>query len=170
MISSYTSLIIDFGGGIRSDEDLKTAFSAGAQKVTAGSIAVTSPELMQKWLAEYGNDKIILGADCTNRKIATNGWTEKSDEDILDFISGYCSKGIKYSICTDVDKDGMMNGPATELYKEILNSVKINLIASGGITTIKDIENVQKAGCEGAIIGKAVYEGKITLKELKRLC
>lgn len=170
LISSKTGLNIDFGGGIRSDEDLKIAFSSGAKQITGGSIAVTSPSLFLEWLAKFGNEKIILGADCIDRKITTNGWAEKSDEDIIGFISAYCSKGVKYSICTDVDKDGMMKGPAKELYKEILSSVKISLIASGGITTIKDIEDLQESGCEGAIIGKAVYEGKITLKELRPLC
>ena len=170
LISSKTGLNIDFGGGIRSDEDLKIAFSSGAKQVTGGSIAVTSPSKFLEWLATFGNEKIILGADCIDRKITTNGWAEKSDEDIIGFISGYCSKGVKYSICTDVDKDGMMKGPAKELYKEILDSVEISLIASGGITSVKDLEDLQESGCEGAIIGKAVYEGKITLKELRTLC
>ncbi len=170
LISSKTDLNIDFGGGIRSDEDIKIAFSSGARQVTGGSVAVASPSVFLEWLATYGNERIILGADCINRKIATNGWSEKSDEDILSFISGYWTKGVKYTICTDVDKDGMMKGPATDLYKEILNSVSISLIASGGITSVKDIEDLKESGCEGAIIGKAVYEGKITLKELRRLC
>jgi phosphoribosylformimino-5-aminoimidazole carboxamide ribotide isomerase len=167
-ISSGTSLIIDFGGGIRSDEDLKIAFNSGANQVTAGSIAITSPSLVQSWISRYGNEKIILGADCINRKVATDGWTEKSDEDIIDFISYYSSRGIKYSICTDIDKDGMMRGPSKELYADILKSVKINLIASGGITSLEDLEEIRLTGCEGAIIGKAVYEGKITLKDLEK--
>lgn len=170
VISSKTGLNIDFGGGIRSDEDLKIAFSSGAKQVTGGSVAITSPSKFLEWLSTFGNEKIILGADCIDRKVMTNGWTEKSEEDIISFISGYYSKGVRYSICTDVDKDGMMAGPATELYKEILNSVKIGLIASGGITSLKDIEDLRVSGCEGAIIGKAVYEGKITLKELSGKC
>lgn len=169
-IASKTSLTIDFGGGIRSELDLKIAFSSGARQVTAGSIAVSSPALFLEWLDRFTSEKIILGADCINRKITTAGWTEKSEEDVLGFISLYSSKGVKYSVCTDVDKDGMMMGPATELYQEILNAVKINLIASGGISSIKDIEDVRSAGCEGAIIGKAIYEGKIKLKELREIC
>jgi phosphoribosylformimino-5-aminoimidazole carboxamide ribotide isomerase len=169
-IASKTSLTIDFGGGIRSELDLKIAFSSGARQVTAGSIAVSSPSVFLEWIDRFTSEKIILGADCINRKITTAGWTERSEEDVLGFISLYSSKGVKYSICTDVDKDGMMMGPATELYKEILNAVKINLIASGGISSIKDIEDVRSAGCEGAIIGKAIYEGKIKLKELREIC
>jgi phosphoribosylformimino-5-aminoimidazole carboxamide ribotide isomerase len=169
-ISLKTDLIIDFGGGIRSDEDLKIAFSSGASQVTGGSIAVSSPSSFLEWINKYGNEKIILGADCKNRKITTEGWTEKSEEDVIDFISGYCSKGLLYSVCTDVDKDGMMNGPATELYRDILRKTNLNLIASGGISSIKDIEDVKDAGCEGVIIGKAVYEGRIKLKELRDLC
>ena len=169
-ISSKTGLTIDFGGGLRSDEDLKIAFSSGASQVTGGSIALSSPSIFLDWIKKYGNEKIILGADCKDRKIATEGWTEKSEEDIIPFISGYCSKGLLYTICTDVDKDGMLKGPATELYREILGNTKINLIASGGISSISDIEDVKEAGCEGVIIGKAIYEGKIKLKELRDIC
>jgi phosphoribosylformimino-5-aminoimidazole carboxamide ribotide isomerase len=169
-IASRTSLIIDFGGGIRSDHDLKIAFASGAQKVTAGSVAVTSPEKVINWLSGYGNEKIILGADSVNRKIAVNGWKEKSDEDLIPFIKRYSLRGMKYTICTDVDKDGAMTGPATDLYREILGEVKIELIASGGISSLKDIREVKEAGCEGVIIGKAIYEGKIKLKELRDLC
>ena len=170
LIAARTELNIDFGGGLRSDEDLKIAFDSGAKQITGGSIAITSPGKFLEWLAVYGNERIILGADCKNRKIATDGWAEESEEDVLSFIEGYSSKGILYTICTDVDKDGMLKGPATELYREILGSVKVNLIASGGITTMKDIEDLVEAGCEGAIIGKAVYEGKLTLKDLGKLC
>lgn len=169
-ISAKTGLNIDFGGGLRSDEDLKIAFNSGARQITGGSIAIALPSKFLEWLSVYGSEKIILGADCKDRKIATEGWAEGSEEDVINFIAGYCSKGISFTICTDVDKDGMLKGPSTELYKEILSSVKVNLIASGGITTMKDIEELIEAGCEGAIIGKAVYEGKITLNELGRLC
>jgi phosphoribosylformimino-5-aminoimidazole carboxamide ribotide isomerase len=169
-IASKTSLTIDFGGGIRSENDLKIAFSSGARQVTAGSIAVSSPSLFLEWLGRYTSDRIILGADCITRKIATNGWTEKSEMDVLDFMADYASKGVEYSVCTDVDKDGLMMGPSTELYKEILKAVRINLIASGGISSIKDIEDVKATGCEGTIIGKAIYEGKIKLKELRKIC
>jgi phosphoribosylformimino-5-aminoimidazole carboxamide ribotide isomerase len=169
-ISAKTTLRIDFGGGIRSWEDIKIAFSSGAHQVTGGSIAVNAPELFLEWLTRFGNEKIILGADFIDRKIVTGGWTEKSDEDIIRFITGYSARGIKYVICTDVDKDGMLMGPATELYREILGSVSVNLIASGGITSLKDIEDVRTSGCKGAIIGKAMYEGKIKLKDLRDLC
>jgi len=169
-ISARTDLSIDFGGGIRSDEDIRTAFGSGAKQVTAGTIAVTDPELVLKWLSGYGNDKIIIGADCKDRKIKTGGWTENTEEDVIDFISRYYKKGAKYTICTDIDRDGMMTGPAADLYKEILMAVKINLIASGGISTIKDLEAMKDTGCEGVIIGKAIYEGKIKLKELRDIC
>ncbi|MGD0755133.1 MAG: 1-(5-phosphoribosyl)-5-[(5-phosphoribosylamino)methylideneamino]imidazole-4-carboxamide isomerase [Bacteroidales bacterium] len=169
-IAWKTKLKIDFGGGLRSYEDLITVFNAGARQVTAGSIAVTDPHLFIEWLSKLGQEKLILGADCIDRKVSTGGWLENSDKEIISFISDYKSKGVKYTICTDIKKDGMLLGPSTALYKEILNAVKINLIASGGISSIKDIENVKEVGCEGVIIGKAVYERKITLKELGNLC
>jgi phosphoribosylformimino-5-aminoimidazole carboxamide ribotide isomerase len=169
-ITSKTNLKIDLGGGIRSDQDLRIAFASGARQVTAGSIAVTSPDIVLHWLSKYGNQMIILGADAVNRKIVINGWQKESDEDVVSFIKGFWSKGIKYAICTDVDRDGMMQGPAAGLYREILSSVKVSLIASGGISTIKDIEEINSAGCEGVIVGKAIYEGKIQLKELRDLC
>jgi phosphoribosylformimino-5-aminoimidazole carboxamide ribotide isomerase len=158
-IAGKTNLKIDFGGGLRLYEDLITVFNAGARQVTAGSIAVTDPHLFLEWLT-----------DCIDRKVSTGGWAETSDKDIISFISDYRSKGVKYTICTDIKKDGMLQGPSTALYKEILDKVKINLIASGGITSIKDLEDLREGGCDGAIIGKAVYEGKITLKELGRQC
>jgi phosphoribosylformimino-5-aminoimidazole carboxamide ribotide isomerase len=169
-ISAKTKLKIDFGGGIRTEEDINIAFSSGAQQVTGGSIAVSSPALFMDWLTRFGNEKIILGADFINRKIVTSGWLEKSEEDIISFIAGYAEKGVRYTICTDVDKDGMLMGPSTVLYKEVLESVNINLIASGGITSLQDIEDLSTSGCEGSIIGKAVYEGKIKLKDLRDLC
>jgi phosphoribosylformimino-5-aminoimidazole carboxamide ribotide isomerase len=169
-IAWKTKLRIDFGGGLRTYDDLMTAFNAGARQVTAGSTAVLAPRLFIDWLSKLGQEKLILGADCIDRKVSTGGWLENSDKEIISFISDYKSKGVKYTICTDIKKDGMLQGPSTELYKEILDSVKINLIASGGISSLKDIEEVRIAGCEGVIIGKAVYEGKITLKELGKLC
>jgi phosphoribosylformimino-5-aminoimidazole carboxamide ribotide isomerase len=169
-IAWKTNLKIDFGGGLRSYEDLLTIFNAGARQVTAGSIAVTEPNLFREWLRQLGQEKLILGADCTNRKVSTGGWTENSDKDVISFISGYKSDGVKYTICTDIEKDGMLQGPSIDLYKEILKTVDISLIASGGISSLKDIEDLREAGCEGAIIGKAVYEGKITLKELGKQC
>ena len=169
-ISGNTNLIIDFGGGVRSDDDLRTLFDSGAEQVTAGSIAVTDQDLFMKWLTVYGPEKLILGADYKNRMVATSGWLENSDNDIISFLSEYCKKGVKYAICTDIERDGMLKGPATELYGEIIEKVKINLIASGGVTSLKDIKDIRSAGCEGVIIGKAVYEGLITLKELGKLC
>lgn len=169
-ISTRTSLIIDFGGGIRSDKDINIAFKSGASQVTCGSISVTNRPLVLEWLGKWGPDKIILGADSVNRKIATDGWTEKTGLDIIDFIAGYRSAGIKYAICTDIEKDGMLSGPSTELYKEILEIEGINLVASGGISSIGQIEELIEAGCEGAIIGKALYEGLLNLNDLVKLC
>lgn len=169
-IAWKTKLKIDFGGGLRSYDDLLTVFNAGARQVTLGSIAVTNPNLFMECIAKLGQEKIILGADCVDRKVITGGWLESSDKDVISFISDFRSKGVKYTICTDIKKDGMLKGPSTELYKEILNSIKINLIASGGITTVKDLDNLREAGCEGAIIGKAVYEGKLSLKIIGEQC
>jgi phosphoribosylformimino-5-aminoimidazole carboxamide ribotide isomerase len=169
-ISAGTSLKIDFGGGIRSDDDLHIVFSSGARQVTCGSIAVSSQPLVLEWLSKWGREKIMLGADSVSRKIATEGWAESSDSDIVKFITEYRSKGIKYAVCTDIDKDGMLKGPSVDLYKEILKIPGLKLIASGGITSIKDIDELSLIGCEGAIIGKALYEGILDLKEISRLC
>jgi phosphoribosylformimino-5-aminoimidazole carboxamide ribotide isomerase len=169
-IAWKTKLKIDFGGGLRSYEDVITVFNAGARQVTVGSIAVTDRHLFMEWLTKLGQEKLILGADCIDRKVSTGGWLENSDEEIISFISEYKSRGVKYAICTDIKKDGMLKGPSTTLYKEILDTVKINLIASGGISSVRDIEDVRQAGCEGVIIGKAVYEGKIGLNELGKIC
>ena len=169
-IAWKTKLKIDFGGGLRSYEDLITVINAGARQVTAGSIAVTNPDIFVEWLTKLGQEKLILGADCIDKKVSTGGWQDSSDKEIVSFISDYRSKGVKYTICTDIKKDGMLQGPSTALYKEILGAVKINLIASGGISSLKDIGEVEKAGCEGVIIGKAVYEGKISLNDLGKLC
>lgn len=170
-ISAGTSLKIDFGGGIRSFDDLSTAFNCGANQVTCGSISVTDPVLFLEWLAIWGQERIILGADSIDSKIAIQGWMENSDNDTVDFIRKYREKGIKYTICTDITKDGMLEGPSFGLYKEILNSVEgLSLIASGGISSIRDIEKLSETGCEGVIIGKALYEGKLTLGNLKKLC
>ncbi len=169
-IAVKTNLKIDFGGGIKSDNDVRIAFESGANQITGGSIAVRNPQMFIKWLETYGNDKIILGADVKNRKISTNGWQKTDNIDIIDFIKDYENKGVKYVICTDISKDGMLQGPSTKLYSEILENSNVSLIASGGVTSIDDLITLQKAGCEGAIIGKAIYEGKIDLKELKKLC
>jgi len=169
-ISSGTSLEIDFGGGIRSEEDMNIAFGSGARQVTCGSISLTNQPVVLQWLKIWGSDKIILGADSVNHRIMTEGWVESSDSDIIKFITDYRAEGIKYTICTDVEKDGMLEGPSIELYKEVLEIPGLNLIASGGISSVKDIEVLSRIGCEGAIIGKAIYEGILDLKEISRLC
>ncbi|APU70211.1 1-(5-phosphoribosyl)-5-[(5-phosphoribosylamino)methylideneamino]imidazole-4-carboxamide isomerase [Christiangramia flava] len=167
-ITSKTSLKIDFGGGLKSDDDLRIAFESGASQVTGGSIAVRQPELFRKWLQKYGNEKIILGADCINRKIAVSGWTENSEDDVLDFIKAYEAEGAKYVICTDISKDGMLAGPSFVLYEELLQETEtIKLIASGGISEFEELPKLQELGCEGVIIGKAIYENRITLKQLE---
>lgn len=165
-IATNTSLKIDFGGGIKSDDDARIAFENGASQITGGSIAIENPTLFAKWLKEYGADKIILGADSKNRKIAIHGWQTNSEVDVLDFISEKERLGVKYVICTDIDKDGMLQGVSEKLYKEILENSNVNLIASGGVSSIDDLIIAKQIGCEGAIIGKAIYEGKISMKEL----
>lgn len=169
-ITSNTNLKVDFGGGLRTDEDLHIAFEAGASQVTGGSIAVKQPETFENWLSKYGTEKIILGADCKNRKIATNGWLDTSEMDVIEFIQAYEQKGISQVICTDISKDGMLAGPAIELYREILTDCRVALVASGGATTLEDLEQLKAIGCSGAIIGKALYENKITLKQIESLC
>lgn len=169
-IAGNTSLKVDFSGGIRSDSDLRTAFSCGASQVTCGSIAVTQPALFLKWLAEYGTEKIILGADFRQRKVATAGWLSDSETDIITFLQNYRSEGIVYAMCTDIEKDGMLGGPSVDIYREIVAIEGLSLIASGGITSAADLMTLRETGCEGAIIGKAIYEGKISLKELAELC
>lgn len=166
-ITSKTNLKIDFGGGLKTDEDLHIAFSSGAKQITGGSIAVKDPEIFEGWINTYGGVKIILGADCNNEKIAVSGWQEASNMEVIPFIKDYESKGVKYVICTDIAKDGMLEGPSFDLYKRILNDTKdIKLIASGGVTSIDDLNRLEDLGCEAAIIGKAIYEGYITLKDL----
>ncbi|MCG8749240.1 1-(5-phosphoribosyl)-5-[(5-phosphoribosylamino)methylideneamino]imidazole-4-carboxamide isomerase [Tenacibaculum finnmarkense] len=169
-IASKTNLKIDFGGGLKSNDDLRIAFENGASQITGGSIAVKNPEIFTGWLTKYGADKIILGADCIQRKIATHGWLETSEVDVVDFIKEYEKIGVKNTICTDVAKDGMLQGASVELYKEILSKSGINLIASGGVASIDDLIELKEIGCEGAILGKAIYEGYISLKELQKLC
>lgn len=167
-IAHHTSLSIDFGGGIKSDDDLNIAFENGANQITGGSIAVKDPELYLGWIQKYGPDKIILGADCLHRRIATHGWLEASEIDVVEFIMQYRENNIKYVICTDISKDGMLQGPSIDLYKEIISATDISLIASGGISSINDLTALNDIGCEGAIIGKALYEGKISLSELNK--
>jgi len=169
-LSSKTDLIIDFGGGITTEQDLISAFNAGAKQVTVGTIAVKQPSLFKKWLVKYGNERIILGADFRKRNLVSAAWMESSEKDIVSFISAYSSRGVKFAICTDAERDGMMAGPSTDIYREILEASAVNLIASGGISSLKDIDELRAAGCEGAIVGKAVYEGKIKLTELSTIC
>ncbi|MCC9070045.1 1-(5-phosphoribosyl)-5-[(5-phosphoribosylamino)methylideneamino]imidazole-4-carboxamide isomerase [Flavobacterium sp. F-65] len=167
-IATKTSLKIDFGGGLKSDADLKIAFESGANQITGGSIAVKNRELFENWIVEYGADKIILGADANNEKVAVSGWLENSNEDLIPFIQNYQSKGIQYVICTDIAKDGMLEGPSFDLYAKILAEAKeIKLIASGGISTFDELPKLAELGCEGTIIGKAIYEGRISLKQLE---
>lgn len=169
-IAQNTSLKIDFGGGIKSTGDVKIAFESGTTQITIGSIAIQNPTLFIEWLTTYGNNKIILGADANKRKIATQGWLESSDIDVVDFITVFEQKGISYVVCTDISKDGMLQGASNELYEEILQKTTVNLIASGGVSSLDDLIKLKEIGCEGAIVGKAIYEGKITLEELRTLC
>lgn len=167
-IATKTKLKIDFGGGLKSDSDLTIAFESGANQITGGSIAVKNRIIFEKWIAEYGSDKIILGADANNEKVAVSGWLEESNEDLIPFIQDYQNKGIQYVICTDIAKDGMLEGPSFDLYQKILEQAQgIKLIASGGISTFDELPKLAELGCEGTIIGKAIYEGRITLKQLE---
>lgn len=171
-IASKTSLKIDFGGGLKSDKDLEIAFNSGANQITGGSIAVKNKPVFESWITKFGAEKIILGADFypdnSGGKIATNGWQEESTLELIPFISDYQQKGIQYVICTDISKDGMLQGPSFEVYKNILAEVKpLKLIASGGISTFDELPKLAELGCEGVIIGKAIYENKISLKQLE---
>ena len=167
-IATQTSLKIDFGGGLKSDDDLRIAFESGANQITGGSIAVKNRTIFEKWISQYGTEKIILGADAKDEKIAVSGWLEESNEDLIPFIQDYQSKGIQYVICTDIAKDGMLQGPSFDLYKKILAEAEgVKLIASGGISTFDELPKLAELGCEGTIIGKAIYEGRITLKQLE---
>jgi len=166
-ICSQTSLTVDFGGGIQANEEIEKAFELGATQVTGGSIAVKNPALFQEWIRKYGTERIILGADAKDRKIAVGGWEETTSEDLIPFIKDYVSKGISFVICTDVAKDGLLQGPSVELYQEILQEIPgLKLIASGGVSSLKDLEELEKIGVYGAIVGKAYYEGRVTLEEL----
>ncbi len=169
-IVAGTSLAVDFGGGIRSYDDLRIAFGCGATQVTCGTISASDTSLFIEWLGLFGADRIILGADSVNRKISTEGWLENTETDIIDFIKSYVVKGVRYAVCTDIEKDGMLLGPSVSLYRDILGEVSIKLIASGGVTTEEDILELRSIGCEGAIIGKALYEGLLNLRQLSRLC
>lgn len=167
-IATKTSLKIDFGGGLKTDDDLRIAFESGAGQITGGSIAVKQPEVFKSWIAKFGADKIILGADANNEKIAISGWLEESDEELIPFVQNYLNEGISYVICTDIAKDGMLQGPSFDLYQKMLAQLpNVKLIASGGISTFDELPKLAELGCEGTIIGKAIYENKISLKQLE---
>ena len=158
---------MDFGGGIKTDEDLEKAFAAGAKMVTVGSIAVTKPELFMGWIEKYGAERMILGADVRNGKISINGWKEDSDEDLLPFLKKYIDAGVKNVLCTEISKDGTLAGPAIDLYKRVMDAYpELHLIASGGVSNKADIEALDAAGIPAVVFGKAIYEGKIDLREL----
>lgn len=169
-IANNTGLIIDFGGGLKSDRDLEIAFESGAAMITGGSIAVKSPETMIRWIENFGSERIILGADVSDRKIAVSGWTEDSGLDIFSFISGWQEKGIDKVISTDISRDGMLTGPSLELYQEIISKYPdIYLIASGGVGSVQDILDLENIGIQAVIVGKAIYEGKITPEDIRRI-
>lgn len=167
-IATRTKLNIDFGGGLKSDNDLRIAFDCGAHQVTGGSIAVKDPKTFISWLDKFGADRIILGADCMNEKVAVSGWQEETDQMLIPFLLKYQDIGFTNVICTDISKDGMLMGPSFELYRTILSEVtEINLIASGGISSFDELPKLAELGCEGTIIGKAIYENRISLKQLE---
>ncbi|MGB1268392.1 MAG: 1-(5-phosphoribosyl)-5-[(5-phosphoribosylamino)methylideneamino]imidazole-4-carboxamide isomerase [Flavobacteriaceae bacterium] len=168
-IASNTTLKIDFGGGLKADNDLRIAFESGASQITGGSIAVKNPELFKQWITTYGGEKIILGADTNYGKIAISGWLEESDQEVISFISEYQKEGVEYVISTDIAKDGMLEGPSFQLYESILkqSSDNLKLIASGGISAFDELPKLANLGCEGVIIGKAIYENRISLKQLE---
>lgn len=167
-IADHTSLVIDFGGGIKTDEDIDIAFGSGASLVTVGSVAVKEPELFGEWLEKYSPAKVILGADVKNGLISINGWKEEAGDQLMPFLERYINKGVENVLCTDISKDGMLEGPATELYSEIMKQFPdIHLIASGGVSCIEDIEALDKAGIPAVVFGKALYEDRIKMEELK---
>ena len=166
-ITTETSLTVDFGGGIKTDDDIEKAFEAGASMVTIGSVAVTNPQLFERWLEKYGPERIILGADVRKGRISINGWKEDSTEELLTFLKRYVSMGVSKVLCTEISKDGTLSGPAIGLYKEVMAAYpQLHLIASGGVSSMDDIMQLNAAGIPAVVFGKAIYEGKINLKEL----
>ena len=166
-VTTDTQLIVDFGGGIKTDEDIEKAFTAGASMVTIGSIAVTNPDLFMGWLEKYGAERIILGADVRHGKVSINGWKEDSSEDLLPFLKKYVDAGVKNVLCTEISKDGTLTGPAIELYQSMMTAYpELHLIASGGVSSIDDVKALEAAGIPAVVFGKAIYEGKINLNEL----
>jgi phosphoribosylformimino-5-aminoimidazole carboxamide ribotide isomerase len=168
-LASGTSLRIDFGGGLKGESDLETAFACGAEMVTGGSIAVKHPDVFLGWLKRFGSERIILGADAKEGRIAVAGWQETTETELLPFIRDYCAKGVRTVICTDIGRDGMLQGPAVELYREIQAVAPVYVIASGGVGSADDIRRLDEAGIPAVITGKAIYEGKISLKDLSGL-
>jgi len=171
-IANNTNLKVDFGGGLKSNKDLEIAFECGAHQITGGSIAVKNRDLFISWIEKYGSEKIILGADAKDEKVAISGWLEESKEELVPFINTYLKEGLQYVICTDISKDGMLEGPSFNLYEKILaetseNDKAIKLIASGGISTFDELPRLAEMGCEGTIIGKAIYENRISMKQLE---
>ena len=168
-ITKSTNLVIDFGGGIKTDEDVKRVFDAGAAMVNLGSVAVKEPELFFDWIDQYGGENILLGADVLDRKLAIHGWQTKTDIEISSFLRNYFTRGVEQAFVTDIGKDGALQGPAVELYEEIISALPdLNLIASGGVTSMGDIEELDRIGCRGVIIGKAIYEGRVSLAQLTK--
>lgn len=166
-IADHTSLVIDFGGGIKTNEDIDIAFASGASLVTIGSIAVKNPDLFCEWLEKYSPAKVILGADVKDGLISINGWKEEGDDRLMPFLQGYVEKGVENVLCTDISRDGMLEGPATELYTEIMGEFPdLHLIASGGVSCIEDIARLNEAGIPAVVFGKAIYEGKVKMEEL----
>ena len=166
-IASQTGLHVDFGGGVQSDEDLQAAFRAGAKQITGGSIAVRNPELFQRWLKDHGSERIILGADVRGREIAIGGWQEGGGVELMPFLRRYTDLGVRYVVCTDVSKDGLLQGPSVQLYKEIIAEFPdLHLIASGGVASMDDLHELREIGCWGCIVGKAIYEGRVSVEEL----
>lgn len=169
-IATGTSLVVDFGGGVKSDEDLRVAFESGAQMVTGGSIAVRNPELFIRWIEKYGPERIILGADVKDRRIAVGGWKEESAVELFSFLDNYRRQGVSKVICTDISRDGMLQGPSLGLYKELLeHAPDLYLIASGGVSSVDDIYRLEENGVPAVVFGKALYEGRITLDDLSPL-
>lgn len=168
-IAGHTSLTIDFGGGIKTDEDLVIAFENGAHMVTLGSVAVKKPELFKKWLHQYGAEKIILGADVKDNRISVSGWLEEGPQELMPFLTNYTQEGVSKVLCTDISRDGMLQGPSIELYKQVMQRFPtMHLIASGGVSGVDDIIRLDEAGIPAVVFGKALYEGRITMKDLKR--
>ncbi len=165
-ITSNTNLVVDFGGGLKTMDDVKKAFDCGAQQLNFGSIAVKNPEFFLSCLSKYGAEKIILSADSLNGMVAISGWEEQSSQSILPFVQNYCEQGVQHITATDINKDGMLAGPAFELYSSLIQNSSAKIVASGGISKLDDLKKLREIGCEGAIVGKAIYEGKISLDEL----